>query len=151
MKSEFPERRIVRGSGLVISIRILSSRRTIICPDSVDLSFTTTVTLVRSRSAERLRKFPAEASSCLSAVSRVQRAGTWGGAARARLTPSKFMSKKLAPKENAHKSIVGKTKRELTHLGDKVSFASSVCKRQAPTLRHEIRNTATHRHQPRYR
>src|SRR5579863_2137805 len=63
---------MVRASGWVTSMRILSSRRTQIWPLSVDLSLTTTVTFVRSRSAVRLWKSAAFASSCLRTLSRVQ-------------------------------------------------------------------------------
>src|SRR5260370_29317411 len=52
-------------------MRILSSRRTRIFPDSVDLSLTTTVTFVRSKSAVRLWKSPACVSSCLRTFSSV--------------------------------------------------------------------------------
>src|SRR3979490_1242855 len=62
---------MVRGSGCVSSMRILSSRRTKIFPDSVDLSLTTTVTFVRSKSAVRLWKSPAWMSSCFRTLSSV--------------------------------------------------------------------------------
>src|SRR5713101_3713577 len=52
-------------------MRILSSRRTRIFPDSVDLSLTTTVTFVRSKSAVRLWKSAACVSSCLRTFSSV--------------------------------------------------------------------------------
>src|SRR6266436_5941143 len=62
---------MVRGLGCVSSMRILSSWRTKIFPDSVDLSLTTTVTFVRSKSAVRLWKSPAWISSCFRTLSSV--------------------------------------------------------------------------------
>jgi hypothetical protein len=55
-------RRIVRGSGVFRS-RNIRSPRTRIEPDSVERSFTTTVTFVRSTSAERLWKSLADYDS----------------------------------------------------------------------------------------
>src|SRR6266705_1876611 len=64
---------MVRGSGFLISMRIVSSRRTATWPDSVEASLTTAVYFTCSRSAVRLRNSPAALSSCFTTASVVQR------------------------------------------------------------------------------
>src|SRR6266404_4020696 len=72
MERESPERRMVRGSGLENSMRILSSfLRNHMWPDSVEVSFTTSVYLMLSILAVRVRKSRAPASIMSSTESAV--------------------------------------------------------------------------------
>src|SRR5215471_7269108 len=72
MASELPERRMVRGSGFANSIRIFSSFFcSHIWPDSLEISFTTSVYLMCSTLAVSVRKSRAPASILSSTDSRV--------------------------------------------------------------------------------
>jgi len=92
---------MTRGSGLVNSMRIFWSRRTKIWPISVEVSFTTSVYLMCSMSAVRLRKSDADLSIICRTLSVVQRGLSCAVEAHTCSTPANAQSPSNATKETA--------------------------------------------------